>query len=76
MNDLKLNASPMDGLNFGGTVLEINSKKLSYKAKKINFSAQNDNLFDVSPQDKIITQEQAEDLQEQNFKSIEKKAKK
>ena len=73
---LKLTASPMDGLNFGGTVLEINSKNLTYKAKKIEFVSQKDNLFDVSSEDKKITKEQAEDLQEQNIKDFERKAKK
>lgn len=70
--DLKLTADPLHAFDFGGTVLEINSKKINIKATKIDFKKQDDALFEIDKNAKKITNEQAEDLQEQSIKGTEK----
>ena len=64
-NDLKVICNPLEAGLINGTVLEINSKKVNYKAIKIDFKLQDKEIFEIPSTYIKITNEQAEDLQEE-----------
>lgn len=64
-NDLKISCNPMVAGVVAGAVLEINSKKVKYKATKIDLKPQDSKKFEIPTTYKKITNEQAEDLQEE-----------
>ena len=66
--------SPLSPFHFNGTVLAIDSDKISYKANKIEKEI-NPEAFST-PEAQRVTKEQAEDLQEEAINSMKQKIKK
>lgn len=64
-NDLKISCNPIEACNVAGAVLEVKSKKINYTATKVELKAQNIDKFEIPSSYIKISNEQAEDLEEE-----------
>lgn len=72
--ELNTSANPSEPSSLKGVVLEITSPKVSWKATKIELKPQDQKLFEMPAGAKKITEEQAEDLNEEAIDELKKKA--